>query len=60
MRDDGAWLEEFAAGRARVRGERGKVEAKDKAPVVGLVDWLKAQAPGAAVWAVGFPVAAKP
>lgn len=52
--DDGQWVRTFAPGQATTRGSRGEVSGTGRAPVVGLVDWLKQQGGSAA--AVTFPV----
>jgi serine/threonine protein kinase len=56
--DDGQWLERVTPQGARKRAQRGEREAPGSAPVLGLVDWLKAQT-GGVVSAVGFTVEAK-
>jgi hypothetical protein len=52
---DGQWLEGWTPARGRPRGER---EAPGTAPVVRVVDWLKAET-GGTVSAVGFTVEEK-
>jgi hypothetical protein len=56
--DDGEWLEEATPGGVRTRGERGEKRLADAVPIVGVVDWLKAET-GAVVSAVAFTVEAK-
>jgi serine/threonine protein kinase len=56
--DDGNWLEALTPGGVRNRGGRGEKEAAGAAPIVRVVDWLKAQI-GGTVSAVGFTVEAK-
>jgi hypothetical protein len=56
--DDGHWLEAVTPRGVRQRGGRGEKEAAGTAPIVRVVDWLKA-ATGGSVSAVGFTVAAK-
>jgi serine/threonine protein kinase len=56
--DDGQWLEAVTPRGIRTRAERGEREAPGSAPVLRLVDWLKAET-GGVVWAVGFTVEAK-
>jgi hypothetical protein len=53
--DDGREVEAFAPGRPSTRGGRGEKAAADRAPVVGLVDWLKGQT-GSPAAALTFPV----
>ena len=55
--DDGQWLQQLVPGRGPVRHQR---IVADKAPVAGLVDWLRKEVPRATVSAVGFTVVAKP
>jgi serine/threonine protein kinase len=54
--DDGQWLKELVPGPSPTRGEKS---IAGKAPVTELVDWLRKEAPGATVSAVGFTVVAK-
>ena len=56
--DDGRWLEAMTPGGVRNRGGRGEKEAAGAAPIVRVVDWLKAQS-GGTVSAVGFTVEVK-
>jgi hypothetical protein len=56
--DDGQWLEAATPHGRRNRGERGEKEAAGNAPIVRVVDWLKAETSGV-VSAVGFTVEAK-
>jgi serine/threonine protein kinase len=56
--DDGQWLEAVTPRGVRTRGERGEKEAAGTAPIVRVVDWLKAET-GGTVSAVGFTVEAK-
>jgi serine/threonine protein kinase len=55
--DDGQWIEAVTPGR-RNRGGRGEKEAAGTAPIVRVVDWLKAET-GGVVSAVAFTVEAK-
>jgi hypothetical protein len=55
--DDGQWIEAVTP-RRRSRGGRGEEEAAGTAPIVRVVDWLKAET-GGAVSAVAFTVEAK-
>jgi len=56
--DDGQWLEAVTPRGLRTRGGRGEKEAAGTAPIVRVVDWLKAET-GGTVSAVGFTVEAK-
>jgi len=56
--DDGQWLEAVTPRGLRNRGARGEKEAAGTAPIVRVVDWLKAET-GGTVSAVGFMVEAK-
>jgi hypothetical protein len=56
--DDGEWLEEATPGGVRTRGERGEKKVAHGAPIVNVVDWLKAET-GGVVSAVAFTVEAK-
>jgi hypothetical protein len=56
--DDGQWLEAVTPRGVRFRGGRGEREALAIAPMVRVVDWLKAET-GGSVSAVGFTVEAK-
>jgi tRNA A-37 threonylcarbamoyl transferase component Bud32 len=56
--DDGQWLEAVTPRGVRHRGGRGEKEAAGTAPIVRVVDWLKAET-GGVVSAVGFTVEAK-
>jgi len=56
--DDGQWLEAVTPRGIRNRAARGEREAPGTAPVLRLVDWLKAET-GGVVSAVGFTVEAK-
>jgi serine/threonine protein kinase len=56
--DDGQWIEAVTPRGLRNRGERGEKEAAGTAPIVRVVDWLKAET-GGTVSAVGFTVEAK-
>jgi hypothetical protein len=56
--DDGNWLEEMTPRGLRNRGGRGEKDAAGTAPIVRVVDWLKAQTGGTAS-AVAFTVEAK-
>lgn len=56
--DDGNWLETVTPRGVRNRGGRGEKEAAGTAPIVRVVDWLKAET-GGSVSAVGFTVEAK-
>ena len=55
--DDGQWLEAVTPRGVRTRGGRGEKEAAGTAPIVRVVDWLKAET-GGTVSAVGFTVEA--
>jgi serine/threonine protein kinase len=57
LRDDGSWWEMLTSGREPTRGDRGPRKAAGVAPVVEVVDWLKAET-GGVVSAVGFTVQA--
>jgi hypothetical protein len=56
--DDGQWLEAVTPRGVRNRGGRGEREAAGSAPIVRVVDWLKAETGGTAS-AVGFTAEAK-
>jgi hypothetical protein len=56
--DDGQWLEAVTPRGMRTRGSRGEKEAAGTAPIVRVVDWLRAQT-GGTVSAIGFTVEAK-
>jgi serine/threonine protein kinase len=56
--DDGQWLEAMTPRGLRSRGGRGEKEAAGTAPIVRVVDWLKAET-GGTVSAVGFTAVAK-
>jgi hypothetical protein len=56
--DDGQWVEAVTARGLRYRGGRGEKEAAGTAPIVRVVDWLKAET-GGAVSALAFTVEAK-
>jgi serine/threonine protein kinase len=56
--DDGDWLEEMTPRGLRSRGARGEKDAAGTAPIVRVVDWLKAET-GGTVSAVAFTVEAK-
>jgi hypothetical protein len=56
--DDGEWLEQATPAGVRTRGERGEKKLADAVPIVGVVDWLKAET-GGVVSAVAFTVEAK-
>jgi serine/threonine protein kinase len=56
--DDGQWLELVTPQGIRNRGERGHKEVAGSAPIVRVVDWLKAET-GGVVSAVAFTVQAK-
>jgi serine/threonine protein kinase len=53
--DDGDWLEQATPRGVRTRGERGEKKIADAAPIVDVVDWLKAET-GGVVSAVAFTV----
>jgi hypothetical protein len=56
--DDGQWLDAMTPRGVRNRSGRGEREAAGTAPIVRVVDWLKAET-GGTVSAVGFTVEAK-
>jgi serine/threonine protein kinase len=56
--DDGQWLEATTPRGLRNRGDRGEKQAAGTAPIVQVVDWLKAET-GGVVSAVAFTVKAR-